>query len=53
METSEICLVYPWETPPHFTKLLASTYVGEFHFVQARWDYRGHCCDPFSSNGPG
>jgi hypothetical protein len=53
METSEICLLYPWKTPPQFAKLLASTYVGEFHFVQARWDYRGRCCDPFSSNGPG
>jgi hypothetical protein len=29
METPEICLVYPWETPPQFPKLLASTYVGD------------------------
>jgi hypothetical protein len=33
METPEIYLVYPWETPPQFAKLLASTYVGESHFV--------------------
>jgi hypothetical protein len=38
METLEICLVYPWETTPKFAKLLASTYVGESHFVLARWD---------------
>jgi hypothetical protein len=33
MKTPEICLVYPWETPLQFAKLLASTYVGESHFV--------------------
>jgi hypothetical protein len=52
METPEIYLVYPWETSPQFAKLLASTYVGESHFVRVRLDYRGHCCDPFSSNEP-
>jgi hypothetical protein len=38
MKTLEIYLVYPWETPPQFTKLLASTYVGEYHFVRERCD---------------
>jgi hypothetical protein len=40
METPKIYLVYPWETPPLFAKLLASTYVGESHFVWAWWDYQ-------------
>jgi hypothetical protein len=40
-ETPEICLVYPWETPPQFANLLASTYLGESHFVRARWDESG------------
>jgi hypothetical protein len=40
METPKIYLVYPWETPPLFAKLLVSTYLGESHFVRAWWDYQ-------------
>jgi hypothetical protein len=31
-DTREINFIYPW-SPPQFAKLLASTYVGQSHFV--------------------
>jgi hypothetical protein len=52
-DTREINFIYPW-SPHQFAKLLASTYVGQSHFVRMRWDYSGgHNCDPLVAIGLG